>query len=107
MGRICRHLLLGRSQGADRGGLYEPGAEPDPCLLPQAGEAARVPGHHGLTAQGEAACSHLSPPAAGLSHMACCLEVATRAPLAPPLPACGERACPGLDPGSICERSPG
>src|SRR5215510_3885160 len=31
--------------------------------------------------------------------MARCLEVAMRAPLAPPRPACGER--------SICERSPG
>src|SRR5262249_7507843 len=48
VGRLCRHLLLGRPQGADRRGLYEPGAEPDPRLLPQAGEAARVPGHHGL-----------------------------------------------------------
>src|SRR5262245_52232064 len=35
---------------------------------------------------------HPSPLQAGLSHMAGCLEVATRAPLAPPLPACGERS---------------
>src|SRR5262245_37813709 len=39
----------------------------------------------------------LPPRAAGLSHMARWLEVARRVPLAPPLPACGER--------SICERS--
>src|SRR5262249_38170066 len=33
-----------------------------------------------------------SPREAGQSHMARCLEAATRAPLAPPLPACGERS---------------
>src|SRR5262245_11473929 len=41
----------------------------------------------------------LPPCGGGQSHVARCLEVATRVPLAPPLPACGER--------SICERSHG
>jgi hypothetical protein len=44
----CRHLFLGRSQGRDRRCLHDPGAEPDPRLLPQDVQGARVPGPGGL-----------------------------------------------------------
>ena len=44
VGRLRGHLFLGRPEGAGHGGVHEPGAEPDPRLLPQAGQAAGLSG---------------------------------------------------------------
>ncbi len=49
LGRLCRHLFLGRSQGGTGGGVYEFGAEPDPRPLPPATAAAGLSGDRGLT----------------------------------------------------------
>src|SRR5262249_49766303 len=44
------HLFLGRSQGGDRRRLHDPGAEPDPRVLPQDVQRARLSGPRGLKA---------------------------------------------------------
>ena len=50
VGRLCRNLFLGRPQGGARRHLHEPSAQPDPRLLPQAGQAAGLRRAHRLIA---------------------------------------------------------
>ena len=46
--RLRRNVLLGRSEGADRRRVHDAGAEPDPRLLPEAVQAARLRRNRGL-----------------------------------------------------------